>query len=103
MDEVSCINKNENEKGLFPYNSHKIKILGNDHNPPHFHVEKDDWDILFTIDKGELYRVNHFGKNESTYDYIVSNIPRWLQLQSANRPHETNQQNAIETWMENND
>jgi hypothetical protein len=37
------------------------------------------------------------------YDYIIANVRKWLQSPSANRPKETNQENAQATWDELHD
>ena len=80
-----------------------MRIWSNDHEPPHFHVEKDGWNIAFTIDDGELYKIEEQGKNQQIRDYMISNVKKWLVSKSANRPRETNQENAMATWEELHD
>lgn len=101
--EIARINKREGENGIFPYSSYKVKIWSNDHEPAHFHVMKDGWDILFEIATGNLIRVEGRGSNIQDYDYITNNVKDWLQSQCAIMPSSTNQQNAMITWEQLHD
>ena len=38
---------NTNESNIFPYNKFEVKIWSNDHEPPHFHVICDGWNLSF--------------------------------------------------------
>jgi hypothetical protein len=100
---MARINKNESGKGIFPYNSFVVRIWSNGHNPSHFHVEKDGWDIAFTIDDGELYKVERSGKDVQTYNYVLSNVKEWLKMKSAIIPSITNQENALSIWEQLHD
>ena len=101
--EVARINKREGGNGIFPYSSYEVKIWSDDHEPPQFHVMKDGWNILFEIATGNLIRVEGRGRNVQDYDYIADNVKKWLVSKSANRPKETNQENAMATWEELHD
>ena len=52
---------NTNDGGLSPFNSFEVKIWSNDHNPPHFHIIKDGWDVSFLIDDGEMLEIKTQG------------------------------------------
>ena len=101
--EMARINKREGGNGIFPYSSYEVKIWSDDHEPPQFHVMKDGWNILFEIATGNLIRVEGRGRNVQDYDYIADNVKKWLVSKSANRPKETNQENAMATWEELHD
>ena len=49
---------NTNESNIFPYNKYEVKIWSNDHEPPHFHVICDGWNLSFGIEDGELMKVD---------------------------------------------
>lgn len=40
---------NTNESNIFPYNKYEVKIWSNDHEPQHFHVICDGWNLSFGI------------------------------------------------------
>ena len=48
--EMARINLKEIGSVPFPTNKFDIKIWSNDHNPPHFHVICEGWNISFTIE-----------------------------------------------------
>lgn len=103
IDEQARINMYESGRVIFPYYSFVVYIDSKDIEPPHFHVEKDDWKLSFKIDDGKLYQIENRGTNQAIFDYIVLNVPLWLSFQSCNRPKETNQENAFATWNELHD
>ena len=53
ITEVARININENGRCIFPYNSFEVKMWSNDHEPPHFHVISDGWNISFSRYSGD--------------------------------------------------
>ena len=69
----------------------------------HFHVLSEGWDISFTIVSGELYRINRLGDNKKIYKYIVSNVKKWLNSESAIAAPFTNAQNAKIVWRQLHD
>lgn len=102
--EMARLNKRDNGAVPFPYNKFEIKIWSNDHNPPHFHVKSEGWDISFLIENGEVYKVNLIGSNSCLYTYIVKNIPIWLNMHSNTDKNLTNKKIAENTWdLINND
>ena len=96
--EMACINLRESGNGLFPHNKWELKVWSNDHTPPHFHVIADGWDVSFKIDNGELLMVNIKGSNTTIYQYMITNIPKWLNAPSAILPKITNHENAQTQW-----
>ena len=50
--EMARINLKEVGSVPFPTNKFEIKIWSNNHNPPHFHVICEGWNISFTIEDG---------------------------------------------------
>ena len=98
--EMSRINTNENGKRGFPYNKFVVRVWSTDHEPPHFHVIREGWDLSFRIDNGELLNIKSKGKNDQVYQYIIANVQHWLQSPCAILPMITNQQNAKATWIQ---
>ncbi|MGN0993017.1 MAG: hypothetical protein ACI4PE_03765 [Bacilli bacterium] len=98
INEIARINTDESH--LFPYNSYLIQIWSNGHNPPHFNILREDWDVAFFIESGDLYKVNKFGKNEKIYNYMIKNVKEWLSKKCAILPIITNQQNANAIWKQ---
>ena len=98
--EIARINVRESGNGLFPYNKWELKVYSNDHTPPHFHVIADGWDVSFRIDNGELLVVNRKGRNDTIYQYMIDNIPKWLEANCAVLPIATNKQNANAVWKQ---
>jgi hypothetical protein len=96
--EMARINVREAGNGLFPYNKWELKVWSNDHTPPHFHVIADGWDVSFKIDSGELLVVNRKGRNTTIYQYMITNIPKWLEAPAAIMPKITNRENAQMQW-----
>jgi serine/threonine protein phosphatase PrpC len=91
---------NTNESNIFPYNKFEVKIWSNDHEPPHFHVICDGWNLSFGIEDGELMKVDQEGVNQGIYKHIVKNAKKWLQSKCAILPMITNQQNAMAMWIQ---
>lgn len=96
--EMSRLNRKDIGAVPFPYNKFAIRIWSNDHNPPHFHVVGDEWDISFLISDGSEYRVNVVGNNTTTYNYIAKNVPIWLKQTSKINKKITNQEAANIIW-----
>lgn len=103
INEMARINLDEGSNNIFPYNKFDVRIWSNDHMPMHFHVLSEGWDISFTIVSGELYRINRQGDNKKIYKYIVSNVKKWLNSESAIAAPFTNAQNAKIVWRQLHD
>lgn len=101
LNEMAKINVKE-FYGLFPYNKFDIRIWSNDHNPPHFHVIADGWDIVINIKSGEILRVKQPGKNSKVYTYVKNNIQEWLNSECVVNSKLTNRENAQLIWLQIN-
>ena len=101
--EMARINKRENGNCIFPYNSFNVHIWSNDHNPPHFHVESDEWNVSLLIESGEVLEIKNEGKNKQILNYIVKNAKDWLKQPCAILPTITNQENAMLQWEQLHD
>lgn len=102
-NESSRINLREGGAHTYPCASFVVRILSSDTQPPHFHIEAAGWNIAFAIADGAMLSVVSEGTDYDVYDYIIANVQKWLQSSSANRPKETNQENAQATWDELHD
>lgn len=96
--EMARINLKNYGNTPFPSNKFEIKMWSNDHNPPHFHVLYDGWNISFNINNGKELNVEEIGRHSSDYNYIVKNVPIWLDMECAIQPKITNRENAIIQW-----
>ena len=103
INEMARINKKENGKCIFPYNSWELKIWSNDHNPPHFHIICDGWNVSFTIEDGELLQIEGRGANASTFEYMKNNVKEWLSSNCFAQPKLTNKENATLQWEQLHD
>ena len=57
INEMARINKNENGKCIFPYDKFEVKMWSFDHNPPHFHVICEGWNISYKVEDGSLLNI----------------------------------------------
>lgn len=101
--EMARINKNETGKCIFPYNKWEVKIWSDDHNPPHFHIKCDGWNVSFEIQSGELMQVEAKGTGNNIYNYMVANVKEWLSSQCHAQPKLTNRENAMLIWEQLHD
>lgn len=83
---------------MFPSDKFKINIYPNDHEPPHFHVICEGWDVGIIIENGDLYRINKRGTRDTVYNYIVKNIKEWLESKNMSNKNTTNQDNIVSLW-----
>ena len=101
INEMSRINVKE-FYGYFPYNKFDIKIWSNDHNPPHFHIIGDGWDIVVDIETGTILKTKRDGKSSKFYKYVEDYIEEWLESPSAVNKKQTNRETAMLAWEMNN-
>lgn len=101
LNEMAKINVKE-FKGYFPYNKFDIRIWSNDHNPPHFHVIGEGWDIVVEIETGDIIKTKKIGKNSKFYSYVKDVVKDWLKSKCAVSPKLTNKENALSIWVQNN-
>lgn len=101
--EMSKLNIKQTGAVPFPSNKFDIRIWSDDHNPPHFHVKSEGWDISFLIENGEEYRINKHTNDSKIYSYIKDNIKKWLQMPNKLYGGITNQHLAYNTWLSYHD
>ncbi len=100
LTEMARINTKETGKGIFPFNSYDVRIWSNDHEPPHFHVICEGWNLLFLIENGELLEVKTKGEKEQVYNDICKRVKKWLSSPCSVLPNVTNMQNAYAIWIQ---
>lgn len=96
--EMSKLNVRQTGAVPFPSNKFDVRIWSTDHNPPHFHVRAEGWDISFLIENGEEYRVNKHSNDSKMYSYITNNVKKWLAMKSSIFKGITNQEAAMGVW-----
>lgn len=101
--EMARINKNETGKCIFPYNKWEVKIWSFDHNPPHFHIRCDRWNVSFVIENGNVLEVLEKGDDKQVYEYMVANADKWLSSKCFAQPKLTNRENAQLIWEQLHD
>ena len=75
-------------------------MWSNDHEPPHFHVISDGWNLSFLVENGELDKIESRGQNIQVCNYICRNVKKWLSSKCAIIPSITNQENAFAIWAQ---
>ena len=98
IDEMARINMKETGNCFFPFDSWELKIWSNDHEPAHFHIIKDGWDVSFDIENGSLIEIKAQGQKQSILDYMSQNVCSWLDSKCFIQPKLTNRENARITW-----
>ena len=101
LTEMARINMKETGKNsIFPYNAWEVKIWSDDHEPPHFHIKRNGWNVSFNIETGELIEILKRGSEDNVLDYMQANVNKWLNSPSAILPLITNKQNALTQWLQ---
>ena len=49
--DIARLNKRDGEGDIFPYDKWQLIMRSDDSEPPHFHIIRDGWDVIFSIDK----------------------------------------------------
>ena len=101
--EMEIAKINSKEISVFPYNTWEVNILSNDHNPPHFHIMKDGWDVSFMIESGKMLKINSEGEKIDIFNYMKQNVNTWLHSKCSIQPKVTNRENALATWIQIHD
>ena len=101
--EKARINMKESGSEIFPFENWVLQIWSNDHNPPHFHVKCDGWDIRCSIDDGRILEVMARGIDDGIFEYTETNAPKWLSSQCSILPILTNRENAMLIWEQIHD
>lgn len=103
INEMARINKKETGRCLFPYNIWELKILSNDHTPPHFHIICEGWNVSYKIEDGSILQIEGKGKNGQIFDYMQRHVKEWLSTKCFAQPKLTNQENAMLQWEQLHD
>ena len=98
LNEMARINKNETGKCIFPYNRWEVKIQSFDHNPPHFHIKCEGWNVSFVIENGNVLEVLTKGDDNEVLEYMTANVKEWLVSKCFAQPKLTNRENAQLIW-----
>lgn len=101
--DMARINKEENCKGVFPYSTWEVKMWSNDHNPPHFHIIRDGWNVSFLIEDGSIFEVKTKGAEKNIFDYMCKNVNKWLDSKCFIEDSITNKKNALNVWNQIHD
>lgn len=97
LNEMAKLNTKE-FFSLFPYNKFDIVVYSNDHEPPHFHVVVNGWNIVVGIADGKILDIRRYGKNSSMYTFVKNNIEEWLESPSLIDKAKTNREIAFQEW-----
>jgi hypothetical protein len=103
IQEIAHINLRETKKGIFPKGEYDVRVSSDDTEPAHLHIVKEDWDIAFQIESGELHKIYKQGSSNDVYDYAASNIKRWLDSRCCLQPKITNKECARVVWSQIHD
>lgn len=101
LNEMARINTKE-FYGYFPFNKFRLVVWSNDHNPPHFHVIAENWDIVVNIEDGTIIKVKQEGNNSKVYSHVEKYVNEWLNSPSAIESEHTNREIAMLAWKLNN-
>ncbi|MGM9767007.1 MAG: DUF4160 domain-containing protein [Candidatus Cryptobacteroides sp.] len=85
---------------IFPLHAWEVKIWSDDHEPPHFHIKRNGWNVSFTIETGEQMEILVKGSETNVLDYMQANAKKWLGSPSAILPQIANRQNAFAQWIQ---
>ena len=75
-----------------------IYMYIDDHNPPHFHILREGWDVSFDINNGSVVSIKSQGQNKKIYEYMCANEKEWLSSTCFAQKKLTNQENALLHW-----
>ena len=101
--EMARINKNETGRCIFPYDKWEVKLWSSDHNPPHFHIICNGWDVSYVIEDGRRLDILKKGNERNIFDYMEANVLKWLDSKCFAQPKLTNRENAILQWEQIHD
>ena len=101
--EMARINKNETGRCIFPYDKWEVKLWSSDHNPPHFHIICNGWDVSYVIEDGRRLDILRKGSERNIFDYMEANVRKWLDSKCFAQPKLTNKENAMLQWEQIHD
>lgn len=101
--EMACINTKE-FYGYFPYNKFDMRIWSNDHNPPHFNIKADGWEVIVSIETGDILKTISYNEKSTTIlTYIQDNINKWLDTPNIKNNNISNREYAMMIWEINHE
>ena len=103
LNEMARINKNETGKCIFPYDKWEVKLWSDDHDPPHFHIICNGWNVSYTISDGKILQIISKGSEKNILDYMEANVLKWLSSKCFAQPKLTNRENALLQWEQIHD
>ena len=96
--DIARLNKRDGEGDIFPYDKWQLTMRSDDAEPPHFHIIREDWDVIFSIESGKLIKGLTAGADQSHLNYMIHNASRWLNSPSRFYPHISKRQAATLMW-----
>ena len=96
--DIARLNKRDGEGDIFPYDKWQLTMRSDAAEPPHFHIIREDWDVIFSIGSGELIKVLTAGTDQSHLNYMIHSASLWLNSPSRFYPHISNRQAATLMW-----
>ena len=101
--DIARLNKRDGEGDIFPYDKWQLIMRSDDSEPPHFHIIRDGWDVIFSIASGESIKVINEGNEKSHLNYMVPNATSWLDAPNRFYQHISNRQAAMLMWEQLHD
>ena len=98
VNECAHLNVNEPRGEIFPCEDFDVVLRSCDPEPARLHITAADWDVEFSIDCGNLYKVKKAGKDEKILRYMKDRVAEWLDAPCAILPSITNRQSAQLSW-----
>ena len=101
--DIARLNKRDGEGDIFPYDKWQLIMRSDDSEPPHFHIIRDGWDVIFSIESGKLIRVIAIGDNSKVLDYMIANAYQWLECENKFYAALSNREAAKLMWFQLHD
>lgn len=57
--------------GYFPYNKFDMWIWSNGHNPPHFHIKAEGWEVIVSIETGEILKTLSYNEKKILQYWLI--------------------------------
>ena len=96
--DIARLNKRDGEGEIFPHDKWRLIMRSDDVEPPHFHIIREGWDAIFSIESGELIKVLTAGTDQSHLNYMIHNASLWLNSPSRFYPHISNRHASTLMW-----
>ena len=96
--DIARLNKRDGEGDIFLHDKWQLTMRSDDAEPPHFHIIREGWGVIFSIESGELIKVLTTDNDQSHLNYMIHNASLWLNSPSRFYPHISNPQAATLMW-----